>query len=467
MDTTTPSRVPTPVEKSAIRKVAIRLVPFVALMFFINYLDRTAIGFAAPNGMNDDLALSAAQFGFASGVFFIGYILLEVPSNLALHRFGARKWLARIMVSWGIVALLFTWVQNFEQLVALRFLLGVAEAGFFPGAILFLSLWVPAVHRSKILALFYLAQPLTTVIGAPFAGLLIQQHGVFFGLEGWRFMFLGVAIPAIIVGIVAWFYLKDKPSDAKWLTLEEQTWLTGALASERAATEKVNGTHRIRDAFSSGRVWVLAGIYFGFIYGLYALAFFLPTIIGGFQEQFGTEFDVFQKGLITAIPYVPAAIALYFWSRDASRRGLKTWHIVIPAVAGAVSIPLALFSGSPVATIAIIAVTAMAIFSALPNFWTLPTQFLTGAAAAAGIALINTIGNLAGFSAPYITGAVADWTAVDGTPNYQVPMFIVGGFMLLSAVLMVALARHRKVSGGASPDEALVAAAELDTTTTK
>ena len=231
----TPARTTAPqsaVEKSAIRKVAIRLVPFVALMFFINYLDRTAIGFAAPNGMESDLALSAAQFGFASGVFFIGYILLEVPSNLALHKFGARKWLARIMVTWGIVALLFTWVQNFEQLVALRFLLGVMEAGFFPGAILFLSLWVPAAHRSKILALFYLAQPLTTVIGAPLAGWLISHDGVFFGLEGWRFMFMGVAIPAIVIGIVAWFYLKDKPADAKWLTKEEQVWLTQALVKE-------------------------------------------------------------------------------------------------------------------------------------------------------------------------------------------------------------------------------------------
>ena len=451
MDTTTQKTPPqSAVEKSAIKKVAVRLVPFVALMFFINYLDRTAIGFAAPNGMNDDLMLSAAQFGFASGVFFIGYILLEVPSNLALHRFGARKWLARIMVSWGIVALLFTFVQNFEQLVALRFILGVAEAGFFPGAILFLSLWVPAAHRSKILALFYLAQPLTTVIGAPLAGLLIQQHGVFFGLEGWRFMFMGVAIPAIIVGIVAWFYLKDKPSDAKWLTTEEQVWLTSALEGERKATEAVNKTHRISDAFKSGRVWVLAGIYFGFIYGLYALGFFLPTIIGGFQEQFGTEFDVFQKGLITAIPYIPAAIALYFWSRDASRRGLKTWHIAIPAFVGALSIPFALLAGSPVATIAIIAVTAMAIFSALPNFWTLPTQFLTGAAAAAGIALINTIGNLAGFSAPYITGAVADLTKVGDTPNYILPMIIVGGFMALSGVLMLLLARHGKKNAALS-----------------
>lgn len=447
------------VEKSAIRKVAIRLVPFVALMFFINYLDRTAIGFAGPNGMNEDLALSAAQFGFASGVFFIGYILLEVPSNLALHKFGARKWLARIMVSWGIVALLFTWVGNFEQLVVLRFILGVAEAGFFPGAILFLSLWVPARHRGKTLALFYLAQPLTTVIGAPLAGLLMTQHEVFFGLEGWRFMFFGVAIPAIVVGVIAWFYLKDRPADAKWLTAEEKTWLTGALAAEKSATEAKSGTHgRIRDGFKSGRVWVLSFIYFGFIYGLYALGFFLPTIINGFQEQFGVTFDVFQKGLITAIPYIPAAIALHFWARDANRRGLKTWHIVIPAFLGAASIPVALFAGSPYLTIAIIALTAMSIFSALPNFWTLPTQFLTGAAAAAGIALINTIGNLAGFSAPYITGAVADWTGKPGEPSFVVPMFIVGGFMALSGILMLLLARRGRVSSNQEPTVAAVAA---------
>ncbi|HYI84344.1 MAG TPA: MFS transporter [Acetobacteraceae bacterium] len=430
-----------PVAKSAIRKVSLRLVPFVALMFFINYLDRTAIGFAAPNGMNEDLGLSAAQFGFASGVFFIGYILLEVPSNLALHRFGARRWLARIMVSWGIVALLFTWVQNFEQLVVLRFLLGVAEAGFFPGAILFLSLWVPSQYRGRILMLFYLAQPLTTVIGAPFAGWLIQQDEVFFGLAGWRFMFFGVAIPAIIVGIIAWFYLRDKPADAPWLTKEEQVWLTDSIAAERKVTEKSEKHVSVRFAFSSGRVWMLSFIYFGFIYGLYALAFFLPTIIEGFQTAAGTEFDVFQKGLITAIPYLPAAIAMYFWSRDASRRGLRTWHIAGPAVLGAVTIPLALFAGSPAATIAVITLTAMSIFAALPNFWTLPTKFLTGVAAAAGVALINTIGNLAGFSAPFVTGAVADWTG-----GYEIPMMIVGGVMLVSAILMVVLARQNKAA---------------------
>ncbi|MGA1838486.1 MFS transporter [Herbiconiux sp. 11R-BC] len=447
------------VEKSTIRKVAWRLVPFVALMFFINYLDRSAIGFAAPNGMNDDLALSVTQVGFASGVFFIGYILLEVPSNLALARFGARRWLARIMVSWGIVAVLFTWVGNFEQLAVLRFLLGVAEAGFFPGAILFLSLWVPARHRGKILALFYLAQPLTTVVGAPLAGLLIGAHGLF-GLEGWRVMFLGVGIPAIVIGVVAWFYLKDKPTDAKWLTPEEQQWLTTELENEKVKTESLNLTSSggkkrggFKQAFSSGRVWTLAFIYFGFIYGLYTLAFFLPTIISGFQELYGVKYDVFQKGLITAIPYIPAAIALWFWTKDVSRRGLKTWHIAGPAVVAALTIPFALLAGSPVATIAIIAITAMAIFAVLPNFWTLPTQFLTGVAAAAGVALINTVGNIAGFGAPYITGAVADWTKnADGTPQYIVPMAIVGFFMLLSAVLMVLLARRGRVSGLDAPD---------------
>ncbi|UCR90625.1 MFS transporter [Mycetocola spongiae] len=430
------------------RKISIRLVPFVALMFFINYLDRTAISFAAPNGMNTDLALSAAQFGFASGVFFIGYILLEVPSNMALHRFGARRWLSRIMVSWGIVALLFTWVGNFEQLAILRFILGVAEAGFFPGAILFLSLWVPAKHRSKTLALFYLAQPLTTVIGAPLAGLLINQHGVFFGLEGWRFMFLAVAVPAIVVGILAWFVLSDNPAEARWLSTPEKTWLIAALSAERAATEAKNaGTRKprggLRTAFGSGRVWALSAVYFGFIYGLYTLAFFLPTIIGGFEEQFGTTFSVFERGLITAIPYLPAAVVLYLWSRHATAHGLKPWHIWLPALIGGLSIPLALSAGSPAATVAVITVTACAIFAALPNFWTLPTQFLTGAAAAAGVALINTVGNLAGFSAPYITGALADWTG-----NYHAGMWVVGAFMLASAAIMLGLARRGRADSG-------------------
>lgn len=424
------------VEQTAIRKISWRLVPFVALMFFINFLDRTAISFAGPNGMTQDLGLSALQFGLASGIFFIGYILLEVPSNLALHKFGARRWLARIMISWGIVSLLFTWVSSVEGLYTLRLLLGIAEAGFFPGAILYLSLWVPARHRSKILSLFYLAQPLTVVFGAPLAASLIEQHGLF-GLEGWRVMFMGVSLPAILIGIVALFWLVDSPRQAKWLNDDEKSWLIAELEAEHQHKQGQH-PHSVRSVMGNSRVWMLCLIYFGFIYGLYALAFFLPTIIAGFQQQFGTTFNVMQKGLITGVPYLIAAVVMFFWSRDAARRGCKTWHIAIPAVAGGVSVPLALYMDSPFTTILVIAVTASAIFAALPNFWTLPTQFLTGASAAAAIALINTLGNVAGFSAGYITGALHD-----ATHSYVLPMFVVGGFMLLSAVLMLFLNRRR------------------------
>lgn len=425
------------VERTAIKKVSIRLVPFVALMFFVNYLDRTAVSFAEPNGMGQDLALTAAQFGFASGIFFLGYIVLEVPSNMALHRFGARRWLSRIMVTWGIVSLLFTWVSSSEQLYVLRFLLGVAEAGFFPGAILFLSQWVPSRHRTKILGLFYLAQPLTTVFGAPLAGYFIGHDGLF-GLEGWRVMFLFVSLPAILLGVIAWFYLIDRPADAKWLTQDEKDWLTRELETENAGKTGGHDKHgkgELKAAFTNGRVWVLSLVYFGFVYGLYALAFFLPTIINGFQEQYDTTFSVMDKAWITAIPYLPAAVVLFFWSRHATKHGVRTWHIAGPAVVGGVSIPLALYMGSPAATVAVITITACAIFAALPVFWSVPSRFLTGAAAAAGIALINTAGNVAGFASSYITGWLKDLSG-----DYYVPLYLVGFFMLLSAALMIWLA---------------------------
>ena len=435
-------------ERSAIRKVCFRLVPFIALMFFINFLDRTAISFAGPNGLTKDLGLTAAQFGFAAGVFFVGYILLEIPSNLALHKFGARRWMARIMVTWGIVALLFTWVASATELYWLRFLLGVAEAGFFPGAILFLSTWVPSRYRSKVLSLFYLAQPLTIVIGAPIAALLMQQQGIF-DLAGWRLMFFGVAVPAIAVGVIAWFYLTDRPADAKWLTQGEKEWLTTELAKEARTKTEAHSTNAGK-AMLSGRVWLLSLIYFGLVYGLYAIAFFLPTIIGGFEAQFGSKLNVFEKGLITAIPYLPAAFALYFWSRDATRRGVQTWHIAVPALVGGLSVPLALYMQSTAATVAAITVVACAIFSALPNFWAVPGRFLSGAAAAAGIALINTVGNFAGFAAPFITGAVKDMTG-----SYHAPMFIVGAFMLLSSAAMLWFSRGAAESRFVGPSGAL------------
>jgi len=417
--------------RATVRKISARLGAFVGVMFFVNFLDRVSISFAGPSGMNHDLGLTAAQFGFAAGVFFIGYILLEIPSNLALHRFGARLWLARIMVTWGIVTILFTWVQNVTQLYWLRFFLGVTEAGFFPGAILFLSLWVPQRFRSGVLASFYVAQPLTIVIGAPLAALLMQFHGAI-GLAGWRTMYLGVGLLAVIVGIVTWAWLPDRPAQAKWLTQAERDWLMAELAKEAE-----NGPPRHASplqALANGRVWLLAIVYFGLIYGLYALAFFLPTIISGFQTTAGTHFNVMQKGLIMAIPYLPAAIVLFLWSRDATRRGVRAWHVGVPALIGAIAVPIALELSSPAATMAVITVVACAVFAALPPFWSIPSRFLSGGAAAAGIALINTVGNLAGFTAPYLTGWLKTWTG-----GYQVSMCIVGLFMALSAVVIFSL----------------------------
>jgi nitrate/nitrite transporter NarK len=306
-------------------------------------------------------------------------------------------------------------------------------------------MWVPARHRSRILALFYLAQPLTIVVGAPLAALLIGADGLA-GLQGWRIMFFGVAVPAILVGVAAWFLLADSPAQARWLTAGESRWLTAELAAEEQGKRQAHGAQALQ-ALRSGRVWLLSLIYFGFIYGLYALAFFLPTIIGGFESQFGTRFDVFDKGLITAIPYLPAAVALYLWSADATRRGVRAWHIGVPALVGAASIPLALQMQSPAATVACITVTACAIFSALPNFWAIPARFLTGAAAAAGIALINTIGNIAGFAAPLVTGVVKD-----ATGSYALPMLLVGGFMALSGLLMFAMAARQQAGAGPATD---------------
>ena len=419
--------------RATIRTISLRLGSFVGAMFFVNYLDRVAISFAGPSGMNRDLGLNAAQFGFAASVFFVGYLLIEIPSNLALHRFGARRWLARIMVSWGLVTTLFAFVSGANGLYLLRFLLGVAEAGFFPGAILFLSLWVPRRYRAQVLGSFYVAQPLTFVVGAPLASLLIQSHGLV-GLAGWRFMYLGVGVLAVLMGIVTWIWLPDRPADARWLTPGQRSWITGEIARE--ARDEAPRHLGAWEALRSGRVWLFAVAYFGIIYGLYTLSFFLPTIIAEFEGSAGGHLGVMQRGLVTAVPYVPAAAVLFFWSRDASRRGVQGWHVGIPTLIGSVAVPLALLAHSPAARVALITVLACAVFGALQTFWSLPPRFLSGRAAASGIALINTVGNVAGLMGPWFTG----WLKVV-TNSYEASMCVVGGFMALSAIMIFGLAR--------------------------
>ena len=419
-------------ESRALRRVTIRLVPILMALYFVNFLDRTNLGIAKAE-ISSDLQLSATLFGLASGIFFIGYVLVEVPSNLALVRFGARRWLARIAVSWGIVAVAIAFAPNASSLLALRFLLGVAEAGLFPGVIFYLSHWFPAAYRARIVGVFMLAIPIASAIGTPLAAWLIQAgHGAF-GLDGWRVMMICVGLPAVILGIICWFYLTDRPADAHWLPAEERRWLIDVLATEQ---QQVAETYHfpLRRALTSPRVWALALVYFGVAYGLYALAFFLPSIITGFKKTFSVQLSILQVGLITAIPYVFAAVAMFLWSRHADRSNEHVWHVAIPLALGGLAIPVALYLGHPIAVMIPVTITAMGIFAALPVFWALPPRFLTGAAAAGGIGLINSLGNLGGFAAPYATGALSDLTG-----SNRAGMWAVGAIMVLCAVLVVGL----------------------------
>ncbi|XVS67338.1 MFS transporter [Actinosynnema sp. CA-299493] len=424
---------PTAMGDRVLAKVAVRILPFLALLYFVNYLDRVNIGFAAPNGLNDELGLTATAFGFASGVFFLGYLLLEVPSNLALHRFGARRWLARIMISWGVVATAMAFVPNAATLVVLRFLLGVAEAGFFPGIILYLTYWFPAAQRAKAVALFMVAVPVSSAIGSTVSSLLITHGDGVFGLSGWRFMFLVEGVPAILLAFVTWFYLTDRPERAAWLTEDERRWLAGELEAERRAKEAEHHWP-LRKALLHPRVLGLAFVYFAIAYGLYALGFFLPTIIAGFGQQFGTKLTVPQAGLVTAVPYAVAATVMVFWARHGDRVDERKWHVALPMLVGGCAIPVALHLGNPYAAMAAVTVCAVGVCCALPTFWALPSNFLSGTAAAGGIALINSLGNTSGFAAPYLTGWLRDLTG-----SQRAGMWLVGGCMVAGALLALAL----------------------------
>jgi MFS family permease len=417
-------------------KVTRRLIPFLVLLYFVNYLDRVNIAFAGPNGMNKELAMSAQMFGFASGIFFLGYLLLEVPSNLALHKFGGRRWLARIMLSWGIVSAAIAFVPNAETLVALRFLLGVAEAGFFPGIILYLTFWFPEQQRSRAVSLFMIAVPVSSAVGSTVSSLIIDWgHGIF-GLAGWRVMFLLEGLPAVVLGVVCWFYLTDRPSAARWLSDGEKDWLETTLAAERAAVEG-GGHWPLRRALTHLRILLLSFIYFAIVYGLYAVGFFLPTIVAGFQQQYGVHLGVIQRGLVTSVPYLVAAIVMVPWARHSDRTGERVWHVAIPAIVGGVAIPVALYMTNVYLVMLAVTLCTCAVMCALPVFWSLPSAFLTGAAAAGGIALINSLGNISGFGGPYVTGWLTELTG-----NSKVALWVVGALSLAAAAAVVALGRR-------------------------
>ncbi|CAL8478228.1 MFS transporter [Caballeronia novacaledonica] len=397
-------------EARTMKRVMVRLVPFLILCYFIAYLDRVNVGFAALQ-MNKALGFTASMFGFGAGIFFIAYFFFEVPSNLLLERFGARRWIARIMFTWGILAAAMAYIPHIAQATGLsnayvfyglRILLGIAEAGFFPGIIFLLTLWFPAKYRGRVVGYFMAAIPLSTVIGGPISGALLQMDGIN-GMQGWQWLYLIEAIPALLLAFVVYFYLTDRPSDAHWLAKEERDWLVNRQAQERAHRESVHA-FSVKEAIFNPRVLAIALIYFGANATNYGLSFFLPQIV----KAFGLT--NLQTGFVTSLPYVVGVISMVLWGRHSDRKLERRWHVAIALMVAAGGIAASAGLDNPVLKMIALSIAGFGIFGCLPVIWTLPASFLSGAAAAGGIAAINSLGNLAGFFGPYAMGWIKDST---------------------------------------------------------
>ena len=413
------------IENAAYTKVTWRLIPFLFLCYVFAYLDRVNVGFAKLQ-MLSDLKFSETIYGLGAGIFFIGYFLMEVPSNLALHRFGARKWIARIMISWGIISAAMIFVKTPTMFYILRFFLGVAEAGFFPGIILYLTYWYPASRRSKITALFMTGIPIAGVVGGPLSGWILQRFHNVNGMPGWQWLFLLEAIPSLVTGVVTFFYLNDKIGDAKWLSTEEKALLERGLANETSKIE----VHNASGAFKSGRVWVLCACYFGIIMGLYGISFWLPSLI----KASGVT-DALDIGLLTMIPYGFAAVAMVMIGRSSDRTKERRWHVAVPAVIGAVGLVLSTFvPHQPALAVMALTLATVGILGALCQFWSIPPAFLGGAAAAAGIALINSVGNLAGFVSPYVVGWIKDATQSTDIGLYCITVSLIAAALIVLTI---------------------------------
>ncbi len=390
------------VGRAAVSKARRRLIPFMFLLYIVSYLDRVNVGFAALQ-MNADLGFSATVYGFGAGIFFLGYVLFEIPSNLILARVGARLWIARIMITWGLISSATMLVEGPASFYTLRFLLGAAEAGFFPGMILYLTYWFPAAERARTIALFMTATALAGVVGGPLSGALLSMHGLG-GLAGWQWLFLVEGVPAVALGLVVLGYLTDRPEHADWLTAEERAWLADHVAREQ---QLVHERHRLtmRQAFTNGRVWRLCLVYFAIVVGFYGISFWLPQIIKGLSGL-----DDWLVGLVSAIPSLVSAIAMVVVARHSDETGERRWHVAGPALVATIGFVASASVRSPVMALVALSVAASGVWGALGPFWTLPTAFLSGTAAAGGIALINSIGNVGGFVGPYAVGWIRDAT---------------------------------------------------------
>jgi ACS family tartrate transporter-like MFS transporter len=417
-----------PLEQRTIAKVRTRLVPFLILCYFVAYLDRVNVGFAALT-MNKDLGLSATAYGFAAGVFFLAYFLFEVPSNLFLARVGARKWIARIMFTWGIVSGATAFIGGETGFFVVRVLLGIAEAGFFPGIIFYLTLWFPAVYRARIIGSFMAAIPLSTVVGAPISGLLLGLDG-YMGMKGWQWMFFLEALPALIMSVVVFFYLTDRPADATWLEPDERAWLEARLEHEH--TQRVAVRHySVTQALLNPKVLALSMVYFGAVATNYGLSFFLPQIVKAFG---GSNL---RTGFVTTLPYAVGLIGMVWWGHHSDRSGERRYHLAFSLLVASTGIAVSTLLPDPVMKMTALSIAGFGIFSGLPLFWTLPTAFLSGRASAGAIALINSIGNLAGFAAPFAVGWIKD-----ATGSYTGGLLLLSAAGLTAATIVMSLHHH-------------------------
>ncbi|MGH7908196.1 MAG: MFS transporter, partial [Candidatus Binataceae bacterium] len=403
-------------------KITRRLIPFMFALYVVNYLDRINVGFAALQ-MNRALNFTPEVFGFGAGLFFVGYFFLEIPSNLILERVGARFWIARIMISWGIVAAATAFVRGAASFYALRLILGMAEAGFFPGMILYLTGWFPPRERARAVALFMTATALAGVIGGPLSGGILTLHHLW-GLAGWQWLFLIEGVPAVMLGVLVMFWMTDSPADAAWLLPEERDWLMRELGSERGLQEK----HvRLTAALSDSRIWLLSLLYFAIVTAGYGISVWLPQII----KAFGGLTD-FKVGLISAIPFLIAAVAMVIVGASSDASGERRWHLGASMAIGAGALAACAWTHSPAAELAALSLGAAGVWGALGPFWSIPPSFLGGTAAAGGIALINSLGNLGGFAGPYLMGVARQTT---GSYNAGLLVFaVILGFALLIVI---------------------------------
>jgi ACS family tartrate transporter-like MFS transporter len=413
-------------EKRTVRKVTRRIVPFIFLLYVISYLDRANIGYAALE-MNESLGLTSQVFGILTGVFFIGYFLFEVPSNMFMQRFGARVWIARIIVTWGIISVMTAFAQNAAHLYIIRFLLGVAEAGFFPGIILYLTFWFRKKELASTIAMFMTAIAASYIIGAPISTWIMDNIN-WFGMEGWRWMFVLEGAPAVIAGIIAFFYLTEKPEDAKWLSADEKIWLTGELEKEREEAHKntsVKSGHK--QALKDPQVWYLALIYFVYIAGTLGVGYWMPQII----QELSSYLSNTQIGLIATIPYITASIAMNYWSRRSDRLDERRMHSALPLIIAAITLIWAGFTSNPVLAMILLTISLAGMYCFKGPFWALSKIKLTQATAAVGIAVINSIGNLGGFVGPYAVGVLKDATGSTKSGLLFLSAMIILAFLML------------------------------------